>query len=315
MPEQVTLDVQVREISVMPESVNAESRTFDIIFTTGADVERYGRFSEGYERYIEELVVTPEAVDLSRLNNGAPVLDTHSSWSLADIVAGVVPGSARIEGGKGFCTVQFLDAGVDGDSDVLFAKVRKGIIRNISVGYRIISATEIRNPGELMRLRVDKWQPMETSFVPMGADDEAVVRSEEKRRQFTATIQRSGESTMTTKSETKSDAADPNLEARENPNAETVVTASAAVNTSQERADEIMDLATLAGRSLADARGWVKSKKTVAEIRSEIADAAAEQAERTATTSQHDAPEDGGGLRLADNMRSLLASRNLKPLH
>lgn len=325
MPDQVTLDIQMRQVSVMPESVNAESRTFDIVFTTGADVERYD-WSEG-ERYIEELVVSPEAVDLSRLNNGAPVLDTHSSYDLDDIVAGVVPGSARIEGGQGHCTIQFLPAGVDEESDVLFAKVRAGIIRNISVGYRIIAATEIRNPGELLRIRVDKWQPMEVSLVPMGADDECVVRSStaasgENRRQFSATVKRSGVTTMPNENDAPASnpasSAPASVETRNAPaqtdeqrQADLTAARNAGRDTARSEIVEMIDLAAIGKRSIADVRAWLRDGKSVADVRAAIADAAATEAEQTATRSQHSGPENGGNS-LADNMRKLVGGNTGK---
>ena len=45
------------------------------------------------------------AVDLSRLNAGAPLLDTHQDGAAANIVGKIIEGSAKIEDGRGTATV------------------------------------------------------------------------------------------------------------------------------------------------------------------------------------------------------------------
>ena len=63
-----------------PGSVNAEDRTCEVRWYTGARVERYS-WSEG--RYLLELSMESKAVNLQRLKSGsAPLLNSHSSYSL-----------------------------------------------------------------------------------------------------------------------------------------------------------------------------------------------------------------------------------------
>ncbi len=80
--------------AVRPGSVDIENRTAELTWTTGAKGRRW---SWDIGAYMEELEVTPEAVRLDRLNNGAPFLNTHSAWELGDVV-GVVE-RAWLEGG------------------------------------------------------------------------------------------------------------------------------------------------------------------------------------------------------------------------
>lgn len=82
--------------AVRPGSVDIENRTAELTWTTGAKGRRW---SWDIGAYMEELEVTPEAVRLDRLNNGAPFLNTHSAWELGDVV-GVVE-RAWLEGGAG----------------------------------------------------------------------------------------------------------------------------------------------------------------------------------------------------------------------
>ena len=318
------MEMMCRELPVLPETVDTEAREVDVIFTTGARVERYN-YRDG--RYIEELVVTPEAVDLSRLNNGAAVLNAHYAYDIVDVVASVVPGSARIENGKGVCRIRFVEAGVDPDSDKIWAKVKGGILRNISVGYRVITVEERQEGDQIPVHRVTRWQPMEISLVPIGADDGAVVRSEERERRttYTATIHRTGDEAMKDKNQPGGEAAAPeaNAETRsetvETQAAETAEQRAAALSTAKDEGrdevrseiEEILDLAKLGDRSLDDVRSWVKDKKSAKEVRGIIADEAATRGEETASRTANSSLESGGNS-TADNMRSMLAKRGIQ---
>lgn len=148
-------------------SISEEDRTVDLIWTTGERVLR-GFF----DRYYEELSLDPKHVRMGRLESGnAPLLDTHNAWDTSS-VAGVVE-SARLEKKQGICTVRF---GQDETSDALFQKVRDGIVRNVSVGYRV---HRLENTGEEVNkipvYRATDWEPMEVSMVPIGADSGAAA--------------------------------------------------------------------------------------------------------------------------------------------
>ncbi len=144
------------------------------MWSTGARVRRRS-WTDG--PYDEELVVTPEAVRLDRLNAGAPLLNTHASWSLADVIGNVVPGSARIVGGEGVCRAALSKA--PGDADIV-QKIRDGNITNISVGYRIHKVEKIEGlDGAPALWRVVDWEPFEISAVPIPADPGAQFRSED----------------------------------------------------------------------------------------------------------------------------------------
>ena len=56
--------------------------TAEIVFSSGAGVQRYDWFRE--RNYIEELVVQDGAIRMGRLQRGAPLLNSHSSWDLED---------------------------------------------------------------------------------------------------------------------------------------------------------------------------------------------------------------------------------------
>jgi HK97 family phage prohead protease len=158
-------------------SFNEQANTIDIVWSTGADVLREDEFGT---QYIERLSMQPSAVRLDRLNSGAPMLDTHSSDSLSNVIGSVVPGSAEIEDGKGIATVKLSSAA--SDSDVV-RKIAEGVIRNISVGYLIHHQTrqESADDGPDVFL-VDDWEPLEASAVPIPADPGAQIRSADSKR-------------------------------------------------------------------------------------------------------------------------------------
>jgi hypothetical protein len=180
-------------------SIEAETRTVEVVWTTGASVRR--RRWTGFDAaidYEEILVVSRDAVDLSRLDAGAPVLDSHSQWTTRAIV-GVVE-RAWIDKGEGRASLRFPKPGVDEAADRLFALVTDGIVRNISVGYRI-DKVRIERPervGEPERWFVERWTPHELSFVAVGADRGAQVRAADEAPTFPFELVTSHTRTMET---------------------------------------------------------------------------------------------------------------------
>ncbi len=165
------LQTRLASLEEMVGMDNAE-RTFNVVFTTGATVRRYDFMND--EAYDEELVADPSTVRMGRLNGGAPVLDTHEQMSLDNVIGVVVPGSARMEKGLGRAAIK-LDAG-DENSGII-RKIKDGIIRNVSVGYRVHRFEVIRGDDTVPLYRAVDWEPYEVSLVPIGADAGAGVRS------------------------------------------------------------------------------------------------------------------------------------------
>lgn len=160
-----------REASFRPGTYDAEARTIEVTWTTGADVRRYDWW-EG-RHYIERLNVSQEAVDLSRLNAGAPVLDTHSSYELSDQI-GVVE-RAWIEGGEGRALLRFSERE---EVQGIVRDIQAGIIRNISAGYWVDEWVVTPGTSQQVEIRTAaRWTPGEISFVPVPADPGAGTRS------------------------------------------------------------------------------------------------------------------------------------------
>lgn len=185
-----------RAASIIPSSLDDEARTVDVVWTTGARVMR------GYfDRYWEELSLDPKNVRLKRLNNGAPFLNSHDSYSTDSVIGVVEAGSATVDGKRGTAKIRFASAGVDPMADQIYAKIRDGILQNISVGYAVYSMTKVSDGGsdKVPVYEVDDWEPQELSVVPIGADDGAGFRSDKNQRTtcaITTTKTRTKETTM-----------------------------------------------------------------------------------------------------------------------
>ncbi len=154
-----------------PDTVNEENRTVDVIWSTGVRVRRTQLFDEDF---LEELSLAQGAVKLERLNQGAPLLNSHQKYSVSDVI-GVVE-KAWLDNNVGYARVRFSSRD---EVMPIFRDVKEGILRNISVGYRVHRYQNISNANDTMRvLRAIDWEPFELSLVPIGADAHAVVRGE-----------------------------------------------------------------------------------------------------------------------------------------
>lgn len=164
MPGQTRGDPRVWGAArIAPESFNPETNTVDVIWTTGQEVLRFDYGDWCY--YYEGLRVDEASCDLSRLNGGAAVLDTHNDSELARQF-GVVT-KAWIENGIGYATLRLSTAPRHAD---LVHDVKDGIIQNISVRYQISEWEITQKDGEIEKRTATKWQPNEISFVAVPAD-------------------------------------------------------------------------------------------------------------------------------------------------
>lgn len=166
--EPQTLKLKPRQLSCefAADTANKESRTIDITWYTGATVDRYS-WTEGSYRLT--LSMEPAHVKMGRLNSGAPVLNTHSSYQLADVL-GVVE-KAWLDGNKGKATIRFSNRA---EVDPIWQDVQDGIIRNASVGAKILKLKDVTGEGEKLKSYLaTSWEPREISLVPVGADPDA----------------------------------------------------------------------------------------------------------------------------------------------
>lgn len=166
------MPAQHRLATFEPASFDADARTIEAVWTTGARVRRYDWWAD--EWYDEELEVSERAVDMSRLGSGAaPVLDSHRAHGLDNQIGVVV--RAWLDGDVGRAVIRFSNrpelAGLIDD-------IRSGIVRNISVGYSVRKYEITQTQGEVKLYRAVDWQPHELSFVTVPADAAATTRQQ-----------------------------------------------------------------------------------------------------------------------------------------
>lgn len=166
-----------RGAELVPASFNDDDNTVDVVWTTGARGRRYDYWTD--TQYEEELVVTPEAVDMTRFNAGViQVFDNHRTYGGVSAILGVaIRGS--IENGEGRATIRLSKRADIAD---IVADIKAGIIRSISVGYvvnkyEITRAIDRTDGGTVPLYRAVSWTPHEISFVSIPFDAEASTRS------------------------------------------------------------------------------------------------------------------------------------------
>jgi len=175
------------DAAVLPSTANAKDGTIDVVWYSGAMVPRIDRNTG--EPYMLKLDMAGARLD--RLNNGAPVFDTHFSGDdFKSLIAGKVGTRAQVgvvqrawaNGPKGMATLKFdLD---DTDSAELFRKASTGIVQNLSFGTFIYKRekTDMQTEGmpegkppylngqEIGMFKATDWEPFEISPCPVPAD-------------------------------------------------------------------------------------------------------------------------------------------------
>lgn len=162
-----------RAISVTPSSWNEAAYSVDIVFSTGARVMKYDWANE--MPYFEEMPL--DRMDLSDLNNGAPVLRSHDT-AVEAVIGHVENGTARVVGEEARATV--ILSKEPGDADVV-NKIRDGHLRKWSFGYEKIGRPDIAY-DEQTGIEIRTWQsykPYEVSTVAVPADAGTYTRAKE----------------------------------------------------------------------------------------------------------------------------------------
>lgn len=165
--------ILTREAEISPGSLNAETRELDVIASVGAPVRRYDWERGVY--FMEELEMTPQAVDLTRVTNRVcPLVYGHNWHGSGSQQLGLVE-TAEIKSGQLIERVRF---GVDVNPFIeeKWKLVEQRLLNGLSVGYRVYEYKLIRAKDEysLDRYIATKWEQIELSFLLVPADVEAV---------------------------------------------------------------------------------------------------------------------------------------------
>jgi hypothetical protein len=157
--EILTRTLEIQQSAILDES----SRLVRLSFSSEEPVTRQSLFGDPW---IEVLGHDDGEADLSRLNSAAPVLYNHDRSERENRI-GVVE-RAWIEKGRGYAEIRLSRRP---EVEGVWQDVREGILRNVSVAYRINErklTEETENSPDLYR--VTSWTPMEISLVDIPAD-------------------------------------------------------------------------------------------------------------------------------------------------
>ena len=145
-----------------PPSANDDARTIDAVWYTGAKVPRFDwRTGEEYD-----LILDMKGCRMDRLNNGGPVLDSHSAYGVESQL-GVVR-KAWAKKSTGLATIQFSKRDA---VTPIWNDVKGGIIQNLSPGMWIYKKVDTTPKGQERReFTATDWEPFEISLVSVPAD-------------------------------------------------------------------------------------------------------------------------------------------------
>lgn len=133
--------------------LDPETRTVEAVISTEHPVLRW----DG----VEILEHSLDAIDLSR--GALPLIVAHDTSSLP---VGIVE-SLSLQGKELRGVLRFSK-----NSDSIWTDVQDGILKNVSIGYRVIEKS-VKKDG---KYTVTKWQPYECSLVAAGADPKAQIK-------------------------------------------------------------------------------------------------------------------------------------------
>lgn len=149
-----------RDAFIAADAVKDGSREMELCFSSESPVQRYD-WRDGKD-YMEVLSHSPADVDLSRMNNGHPLLVNHDTGDQVGVIK-----SARIDSDrKGRATVKFSRSARGNE---ILQDVQDGIRTLVSVGYRVGREVK-RETKDGAEYRTFVWTPHEASLVPIPAD-------------------------------------------------------------------------------------------------------------------------------------------------
>ena len=149
-----------REFAIDRATVNADSRTVAIAWSSEAPVER----GWGIEILDHSLL----AVRLQRLTDGAPLLLQHDPDRQIGVIESASIGADKV----GRALVRFSRSAL---GEEILQDITDGIRSKVSVGYIIHDIERVPNDERGDVYRVTAWEPLELSIVSIPADNSVGV--------------------------------------------------------------------------------------------------------------------------------------------
>ena len=143
------------------KNIDVENRTVELSFSSETPVERaFGN---------EILDHSPESVDLSRVDDGAPLLLEHDRTQQIGVIDRAwIDEKER----KGRAIVRFSESALGSE---VWTDIVQGIRSKVSVGYLVNNFVREKSDTGRETLRADQWSPIEVSVVSLPSDESVGV--------------------------------------------------------------------------------------------------------------------------------------------
>lgn len=166
---------RTRTIDLDRRAIDPDARTIKATLSTEQPVDRFGES--------EVLEHSTKAINFERASSGLPLLFAHDQRQPVGVAENI-----RLEGRELKATLRFSRSA---KGDEVWRDVADGVLRHLSIGYRI-DATENTPNG----YRATRWTPMEASVVSVPADHHAQIG-----RSFTMDSERDTDTLTLTRSQ------------------------------------------------------------------------------------------------------------------
>ena len=166
---------RTRTIDLDRRAIDPDARTIKATLSTEQPVDRFGES--------EVLEHSTKAINFERASAGLPLLFAHDQRQPVGVAENI-----RLEGRELKATLRFSRSA---KGDEVWRDVADGVLRHLSIGYRI-DATENTPNG----YRATRWTPMEASVLSVPADHHAQIG-----RSFTMDSERDTDTLTLTRSQ------------------------------------------------------------------------------------------------------------------
>jgi hypothetical protein len=171
-----------RELELRSANINVEERSFEAVVSTEQRVLVFDR--RRYE-IIEEILISRGG----EFPDQMPLLPNHRMYDVLDVIGSARGFQLRDDKwhGRGYVAAPANER--DNEVEAIWARVRDGHVRAVSVGYVPLEFTDIApnsrgsvggktyQAGERTLRITTRWRPHELSLTPVGADSLAQIRS------------------------------------------------------------------------------------------------------------------------------------------
>jgi hypothetical protein len=170
-------DVAFIRAEIDTNSINKDTKTFDVVFATENPILRNYWWAE--EKFYEVLVCDRRNMVCDRLDGGlVPLLDTHNNYSITNQYG--IERNWKIENKECRATIEYTSQTQKQD---LWPDIENKVIRNVSVWPRILKYERIPNAQDpingIPTYRAVLWEAMEISLCPVQVDSKSSTRSED----------------------------------------------------------------------------------------------------------------------------------------